>query len=231
MLSFRKMHRDARSIYSQTGEDHLIHIALRSLKIDKPTYIDIGAHHPTYTSNTYGFYQGGAHGVCVEPNPKLARLFRKKRPHDTVLETAVGPTSGITTLHIASHTGLSTISPAQVEFINEASKFSITKEIQVPVKTVMDILKEHFPVTPPDFISMDIEGMDLAVLETFDFSICKPPVFCIETLAHDKDGRDWKVKEIEALMVSNGYFVFADTYLSTIFVNKELWDACKQSKR
>ena len=223
LLSLRKMHRDARSIYSQTGEDHLIHIALRSLGIEKPTYLDIGANHPTHISNTFGFYQGGCHGVCVEPNPDMAQLFKRKRPRDVVLETAVGPTSGTTTLHIASGSALSTTSPSQVEFINEASRFSITKEIEVPVRTVMDIISEYFPTTPPDFVSIDIEGMDLAVLETFDFRVCRPPVFCIETLAHDKDGKEWKVKKIDELMTSNGYSMFADTRLSTIFVENESW--------
>ena len=224
LLSLRKMHRDARSIYSQTGEDHLIHIALRSLKIKNPTYLDIGANHPTHISNTFGFYQSGAHGVCIEPNPEMAQLFKRKRPRDVVLETAIGPTSGTATLHIASGSALSTMSLSQVAFINEASKFSITRKMKVPVRTVMDIINEYFPTIPPDFVSMDIEGMDLAVLETFDFHSSKPPVFCIETLAHTKDGNEYKVQEITKIMISNGYFVFADTHLSTIFVNKELWD-------
>ncbi len=231
LLSLRKMHRDARSIYSQTGEDYLVHIALRSLGIENPTYLDIGANHPTHISNTFGFYQSGARGVCVEPNPEMAQLFKRKRPRDTVLQIAVGPTPGITTLYIASGSALSTTSLSQVEFINKASKFSIAKEVEVPVRIIMDIISEYFPDIPPDFISMDIEGMDLAVLETFDFHACKPPVFCIETLAHDKDGNERKVQEITDLMVSSGYFVFADTHLSTIFVDKELWYVRKKIKK
>jgi hypothetical protein len=91
LLSLRKMHRDVRPSYSQTGEDLLINSAFRFLHISNPTYLDIGAYHPTHLSNTYRFYQQGSQGVCIESNPELAKRLRKKRPRDTVLEVAIGP--------------------------------------------------------------------------------------------------------------------------------------------
>ncbi len=218
------MHRDARSIYSQTGEDLLIQIAIRSFNVDKPTYLDIGANHPTFISNTFRFYQNGSHGVCVEPNPDLARIFKRKRPLDTVLAVAVGTTSEMSTLYIASNASMSTTSSTQADYINNTDKFNINKEICVPTKTIMSIINEYFPNTAPDIISMDIEGMDFYVLQTFDFNKCRPLVFCIETLAHDKNGNEIDETEINRFMMAHGYFSFANTHLSTIFVNKQLWD-------
>jgi hypothetical protein len=39
--------------FSQSGEDLIVKFIFDILKIKKPTYIDIGAHHSSYLSNTY----------------------------------------------------------------------------------------------------------------------------------------------------------------------------------
>ena len=75
--------------YAQAGEDCIVYLALYLLGIHKPTYLDIGAHHPTSLSNTYFFYRRGCRGICVEPDPKYARLFHRKRRRDLFLPVAV----------------------------------------------------------------------------------------------------------------------------------------------
>lgn len=224
LLSLRKIHRDAHSSFSQAGEDLLIRFAFRFLNITRPTYLDIGAHHPTSLSNTFIFYQNGSRGVCIEPNPSLAKLFRRKRPYDTVLEVAIGPSKGETVLHVISDSSLSTTSPTQAEYFSGTSKHNITQEIHVPTRTIMDVIAEYFPTTSPDLISLDIEGMDFEVIQSFDFTKCRPPVFCIETLTYDEKKAVRKIPEIIEYMLTCGYFVFADTYLNTIFIDKKRWD-------
>lgn len=225
MLSFRKLHKDSRSSFSQAGEDLLIRFAFRFLNVTDSTYLDIGAHHPTHLSNTFKFYQNGSHGVCIEPNPSLAKFFKKIRPRDTVLEIAIGTTRGETLLHVISDNALSTTSPVQAEYFSGTSKYFVAKEIRVPTRTVMNIIEEYFPTIPPNLVSLDIEGMDLEVLKSFDFTKCRPPVFCVETLTYDETKAIHKIPEIIEYMTSQGYFVFADTYLNTIFVDKQHWDA------
>ncbi len=225
ILSLRKLHKDSRSSFSQAGEDLLIRFAFRFLNITDSAYLDIGAHHPTHLSNTFNFYQNGSRGVCIEPNPALAKLFKKIRPRDTVLGVAVGTVKGETTLHIVSDNALSTISSVQAEYFSGTSKHVVAKEIRVSTRTVMDIISEYFPTTPPDLVSLDIEGMDLEVLKSFDFTRCRPPVFCVETLTYDETKAVHKIPEIIEYMTSRGYFIFADTYLNTIFVDKQRWDA------
>lgn len=41
--------------YSQCGEDRILAFIFRSLGIDKPSYLDIGAHHPYMLNNTMYF--------------------------------------------------------------------------------------------------------------------------------------------------------------------------------
>lgn len=225
VFSIRKLHKDAYPTFSQSGEDILIKLAFRFLKITNPSYLDIGAFHPTKLSNTFRLYQDGSRGVCIEPNPGLAYYIKKKRPRDTVLQVAIGIKNGLTTLHIVSDNVFSTTLPDQAKYFKGPSRHSIIKEIEVPVRTVMSIIDEYFQSAPPDLISLDIEGMDLTVLQSFDFKKCRPPVFCIETLAYDETKDIHKIPQIITFMNSCGYFVFADTFLNTIFIDQRRWNA------
>ena len=45
--------------FSQCGEDLIVKFIFDCLGINSPTYIDIGAHHPHYISNTALFYKNG----------------------------------------------------------------------------------------------------------------------------------------------------------------------------
>jgi hypothetical protein len=75
----------------------------------------------------------------------------------------------------------------------------------------------------PDFLSIDIEGMDFDVLKTLDYNKSPIPVICAETSVFDfRKGRlDGKILSIHELLSQTGYFVYADTYINTIFVKKD----------
>ena len=45
--------------YAQSGEDLILAHLFYKLNIAKPTYLDIGANHPSFISNTYFFYLRG----------------------------------------------------------------------------------------------------------------------------------------------------------------------------
>ncbi len=76
MNTFQKVLRrlvfpDTQVTYSQFGEDLIVRYLFDSLGIARPTYLDIGANHPKFSGNTFGFYKRGSRGVLVEPNPRL----------------------------------------------------------------------------------------------------------------------------------------------------------------
>ena len=52
-----KRNKFLKNSYSQCGEDLIVEFILNGLKIKHPTYMDIGAHHPFYLSNTALFTQ------------------------------------------------------------------------------------------------------------------------------------------------------------------------------
>ena len=61
-------------------------------------------------------------------------------------------------------------------------KVQIEKVVTIPLISINRIMADHFPPGGPDFLSIDIESLDLDVLKTIDFRRFRPKVICTETL-------------------------------------------------
>jgi FkbM family methyltransferase len=211
------------SSYSQCGEDLIINFIFDTLKISHPSFLDLGAHDPTYLSNTYFFYKQGSTGVCVEPDPSLYTNIKQKRKNDICLNVGVGITQQTEAdFFIMSAKTLNTFSREEAERYQKYGTYKIEKVIKLPLLPVNQIINQNF-TSCPNFISIDIEGLELDILKTFDFSVLKPEVFCIETLTYTEDRTERKLSEVIDYVCQNGYFVYADTFINSIFVNKEVW--------
>lgn len=221
---------DAQISYSQFGEDLIISYMFHNLGIKKPTYIDIGANEPRHISNTYFFYERGSRGVLVEPNPGLCKRLRSARPGDTILNSGVsmdGTSEADLYLFSGYASGLSTFSESHAKHWEEVGmkglgKIPIDKVIRIPMISINDILEKHFSKAAPNFISLDVEGLDLDILKSMDFNRYKPDCFCVETLAYDDKQQEYKLHEINEYMTSKGYRVYADTWVNTIFLRADL---------
>jgi FkbM family methyltransferase len=215
--------------YAQSGEDLILAHLFYKLNISKPKYLDIGANHPEYISNTYYFYMRGSTGVCIEPNPDLFEKIKKTRPNDIVLNVGIGTSTNSTIadfyLFPESASGLSTFSKEEAQYWSDTGMKNIGKIIykdilQIPLRSINDILKEHF-TKAPDLISIDVEGLDYEILQSIDFDTYKPITLCVETLGYDNNQREFKKKEIISFVESKGYDVYADTHVNTIFLLKQ----------
>lgn len=210
--------------YAQSGEDLIVDFVFRAMRVEYPTYLDIGAHHPTHFSNTYFFYIRGSSGVTVEPDPMLHRELRKKRPKDVHLNVGVGGSSAVTLpFYVMSTKTLNSFSKAEAERYQGTGMHRIDKILDISVVTIGEILSSHFPDRPPDFVSVDVEGLDLQIIRSFDFSRCRPAIVCVETLTFSESREETKVAEIIDHMCDHGYFVYADTYINSIFVDRQKW--------
>jgi FkbM family methyltransferase len=214
-----------RKSWSQCGEDLIMRYLFDLLRIARPSYIDIGAHHPWFYNNTYLFYRQGARGINVEPDPSLYAGLRKGRRHDINLNIGIGPREAEMDFYVMSSRTLNTFSADEARKNVEQHGLSIVDTRRIKVQTFAQAVDTHMGRTP-DLVSLDVEGLDLDILRSIDFSRYRPHVFCVETISYAAgDGSGIKSPEIPALMLANGYMLYADTYINSIYVAAGSWRA------
>ena len=153
--------------YAQNGEDVLIWNLFNKLGIKKPSYIDIGAHHPYEISNTAIFYMNGCRGVNVEANPNLIDEFYKERPDDINICCGVGNHPGKMPFYmIDEKSGRNSFKKERVdEFLLSNSDFELKEVRNIEIKTLEMIIDKVGYM--PDYMSIDIEGMEYEVLSQY----------------------------------------------------------------
>jgi FkbM family methyltransferase len=214
--------------YSQSGEDLILWQLLYKLNIKQPTYLDIGANHPAYISNTYFFYLRGSKGVCVEPNPYLYKKLKRIRRKDVIINAGVGVTeTDYADFYLfPNHAhGLSTFSKEEADYwekvgMKNLGKIKYEKIIQVPLLSINTIIQNNFRVVP-DFISLDVEGLDLKILQSLNYKLYAPKIMCVETLLYDQEQNESKNLIIIDYLKEKGYEIYADTHINTIFIKKD----------
>ena len=210
--------------FSQCGEDLIIKFIFDCLKIKKPSYIDIGAHHPFYLSNTALLYRNGSRGINVEPDPSLFRSFLENRLEDSNVNVGVGNSKEELDFYIISSPTLNTFSKEEAEKYSKEGDYTIKEVKKIEVLPVSEILTEFSNGAFPQFLNVDAEGIDEMIIKQIDFSNNYPIVICLETISFSTNGSGVKDKSLIDYIESNGYLVYADTYINTIFVKKEYWE-------
>ena len=210
--------------FSQTGEDILVEFVFEILKVEKPSYIDIGAYNPRELSNTALLYLRGSRGINIEPNPDLFKKFPEYRKEDINLNVGIYVQEGEMNYYVMDSPTLNTFSKEEAVRYVEEMGHQIINTTKIKVTTLDNVLKTHFQGIFPDFLSLDAEGVDELIVKSIDYRTNAPKVICVETISYSKDGRGAKNRDLIRFLEDNGYFVFADTYINTIFVRKDVWN-------
>lgn len=205
--------------YSQAGEDQILNFLFQTIGISKPTYIDIGANKPDFGSNTYFHYHiKGSRGVCIEPDVHLFEKFKKARPEDTCLNVAIGfDEKREADFFIFNEPSLNTMSEEEAMTRDAAGEYKLVSKIKTQVMRLEEILQQYVNGLP-EYVSLDVEGIDFEVLKSFDFATYPIPVWVVETIDYSTNHIKKKNWEIIEFMKGKGYFVYGDTYINTIFV-------------
>lgn len=213
-LKARYAPRGARVSFAGSGEDLIIGDLFKERGIKKVSYIDIGAHHPVYGSNTYLFYRNGGQGVLIEPSIGMGEKIKRKRPRDVFVEAGVGSRDGEKEFYSFTRNTRNTFSKDEALSWgrHSAEKPVITKRRIVSLDT---IVKEYCGGNTPNFISIDTEGYEMEILSSFSWKH-KPEVFCVEVRASSGKYNS----EVDRLMGSHGYELVARTKVNSIFAIK-----------
>src|SRR5262245_6185409 len=137
-------------------------------------FVEIGANDPQRWSQTFHLEKLGWTGVLVEPQPDLADLLRQQRKAKVYAVACSAPEEAgkVMTLYLA---GIFTSLDS-----NRAVRWKGT--IDVPVRTVDEILTESRAPSPIDFLAIDVEGHEIEVLRGFDFARWQPRLILIEDI-------------------------------------------------
>lgn len=211
--------------FSQSGEDSIVRYILNTCGIDPSgiSYLDLGANHAVHLSNTYSFYLSGARGVLVDANPVLAKELTEKRPGDKVVNRCISDKPGTKLdFYIMSGDGLSTVDyEAAQGFIRENPSLSIERTESVDSITVDELISEYFPDKAPELMNIDVEGMEMTILRSIDFTKFRPMMIICEMIGY-RNGLTVgeKDQEILSFMKSAGYEEFAFTGINSIFIDR-----------
>lgn len=209
--------------FSQAGEDLIVSFILANMPNmpKRISYLDIGCNHYKNLNNTFRFYQKGYCGVLVEANPHMIDELRQYRPRDIIVNCGVGAESGQSMdFYITNGGGLSSFSR---EFIDatlaQNPDAKIESVISVEIVSINEIIQKYFAACPT-FVSIDIEGNELASLAAMDLEKYRPLIFIVETIAYRKYVTlGIKRQDIVDFMQSKGYEEYAFTGINSIFVD------------
>ncbi|HEY0077443.1 MAG TPA: FkbM family methyltransferase [Pyrinomonadaceae bacterium] len=165
--------------FSTGGEDAVLNF-LFAFK-NEGFYVDVGAFHPTVASNTYLFYLKGWRGINIDARPGSMSAFRSLRPEDINLEAAISDKSEELTYYVMkdSHSSINTFSEEHVRRLN--LRETISKEIKMRPVALREVFKQHLaPGQEIDFLTIDVEGLELDVLSSNDWRRFRPKVIMLE---------------------------------------------------
>jgi FkbM family methyltransferase len=162
--------------YAQNFEDVML---VRAFPGAEGFYVDVGANDPDIDSVTRVFYERGWSGINIEPLARNAARLRARRRRDVNLEIAVGDREGdITFYEIGKWHGYST-TDSDIAAQHRADGLKVI-ERRVALRPLSAVLDEHAAGRAVDFLSVDVEGAELAVLRGVDFSRHRPKIIVAE---------------------------------------------------
>jgi len=207
--------RYATKSYSQEGED----LILRRLFEKQHTgfYVDVGAHHPMRFSNTYHFYCNGWRGINIDAMPNSMESFNSLRDRDINIETPISDQQTSLTYYMFNEPALNSFDKELSENRNDHDDdYRIVETIELKTRTLSWVLDEHLPAdTRIDFLSVDVEGLDLCVLKSNDWTRYRPDVVLVELLGSSI--ATMEKNEAHQFLRDKGYSLFAKSVYTAFF--------------
>eukprot|EP00614_Pseudopedinella_elastica_P013694 CAMPEP_0172582870 /NCGR_PEP_ID=MMETSP1068-20121228/2416_1 /TAXON_ID=35684 /ORGANISM="Pseudopedinella elastica, Strain CCMP716" /LENGTH=422 /DNA_ID=CAMNT_0013376433 /DNA_START=208 /DNA_END=1476 /DNA_ORIENTATION=+ len=170
--------------FSQLGQDRwAANYALPDEHMESPNhqkwYVEVGAADGLELSNTYALERMGWKGVCIEAQASSVSALRINRPGCIVVDAVVGPQDGeVVTFAsfederkflsgVASNAYFNAFGDqAEGRTIKEDDLAKSGSEQRV-ARTLSDLLDEAGAPTYVDFLSLDCEGLEAGVLDSF----------------------------------------------------------------
>lgn len=216
-VSYYDGFRNFKISYSQSAEDLIILKYLEYKNIKKGKYLDIGAFHPRWASNTHLLHKKGFSGYCIDIDEERLRWFRFARGNK--VETICGAVSNSHDEFIKVHkfnrkTPFSLVDTTSLEHAEYfKSKQNINYEtIKVKNFHINDLFNK---VGKINILNIDIEGKDFEVIQSSNLEIIDPEVILIE----DNSGY-FPLNELNDFFMKKNYHLISICGLTKCFAKK-----------
>jgi FkbM family methyltransferase len=188
--------------FSQFGEDLAVKRLTDEVGLTTGVYVDAGAFHPIFGSNTLLLSKQGWRGINIDLATERITEFKRYRPSDhnvvACLSDRVAP------VEIAHYQIPSTdrvVDPDDPEKVSTVGSKPI-RFSRATSTTLNDIIQgSPFRFEEVQYLNVDCEGYDLTVLRGLDFGRCRPRILSVE--AWNQDDRE----AIEQFLNPYGYRV------------------------
>jgi FkbM family methyltransferase len=215
----RRKPRLFRHCFSQEGEDMILASFFEGKK--NGFFVDVGAHHPKRFSNTYHFYIRGWRGINIDATPGSMKAFRRSRPEDINVEAAVSDQDQTLEFHLFNEPALNTFDTKMAAERDGFLSFRLLRKIPVRTSPLKALLDQHVPSGKQiDFMSIDVEGLDLPALQSNDWEKYRPTV----VLAEDTAAKTWSLigqSPITQFLRTWNYEPFASTFRTILYRQPE----------
>jgi FkbM family methyltransferase len=206
--------------YSRFAEDVTL---ARLLPEANGFYVDIGAFHPKFRSNTYRLWKRGCRGINVDVDEFKIAQFRRFRPND--INLALGISSGDTerTFYFQGDGSYGSMSSFEPDFAADRGR-KMGRRVGTRTVTVWKLntlLEKYLPCRPDgsfvpvDLLDIDVEGHEHEILSAFDFDRFAPRCLCVEI--HAEGFANLIESQTFQLLRSQGYELAAWPAPSCIF--------------
>ncbi|MEX0964233.1 MAG: FkbM family methyltransferase [Pseudohongiellaceae bacterium] len=176
-------------------------------------FVDIGAFDGVEISNTYTLEGLGWEGICIEPIPEVFSQLQLNRVcHKYNVAIANVSMDEAKFFKVSKLLGLSGLQQQMPERIQKGLQKQGLEIEQTLVRTMTfdDVMKNHPTVSHIDFLSIDVEGGELEVLQSIDFERFRFGLITIENNPGTGVLRDYMTKQ--------GYAIFLDLGVDLMFV-------------
>jgi len=167
--------------FSQAGQDKFVNDSyFRSM--NNGFFVEIGAYNGIDGSNCYFFEKFlNWSGIAIEPSPTQFLALQKNRKCKCVNKAVAKKTEKIEFIDvIKGYTQMSGINNSSyqktLEIINKDLRTVLDKKI-IEAATFSEIVEYNYLI---DYLSIDVEGGEMDILESIDFDLYKIKVLSIE---------------------------------------------------
>lgn len=207
------------SFYSQQGQDK--YVASKFFPhLRYGFFVDVGAHDGKTYSNSLHFENKGWTGICIEPLPEVFKTLKANRKCiciNAAIDTEEGEIEFISNSgYTEMLSGIKKYYPAKHHERRIKEQFIMggtTEIIKVPTIRLDALFKQH-GIKRIDYLSIDVEGGEYAVIKSIDFNDVDIHVIGFEDNYHDENSAD-----IITYLINKGYVYDSRTGGDIFMVN------------